>query len=360
LAVADADTVAAVKRSYAQEADFRDVLLKVARRIDAGVGREDAPRLICSVDAVVLDAALRHRGLWAEVWPHLEREPLLAHLEPRPRARLCRVVAAGRTSNKSIRRLVNDPAIRRGLELITAHRTVCRAFGRYAATVDASRVVDERDLRANTTAYRVLMLLYNARRDKRVCSELPDLPADEGLPVFRSASRQDCELSWEIAARIDPVAVLALMDWWTASWASIPRDFRKSCETLEIDRRKYWGHWIRGAQSQRQWFGLTLTQSGWSRAHFAPDPDADPADWIGSMIVDGIGYVHDCNHCACTPMKWFRRSNKTRGSIAVTGPWTLHVSRNDLADGLLFCFDRTWAAGLHDQPLLTCPRVWEL
>lgn len=357
LAAADADTIAAVERALTQEADFRDILVRVASLVESGVDSANAPRLVGSADPARLEAALSLHRLWAEVFPHIVREPILSSLEHRQRGRFCRVMAAGGRSNKSVpRRLANDPGIRRAVEVIEAHRAVCGAFGRYAAAVDASRAVGELNLPANPMAYRVLLLLYNARSRRRACSEIPHLPADVGLPRIRSASRVEAELGWEIAARIDPVAVLPLMEWWTDRWVALPRAVAASRESYTIASRSYWGHWFPVPQSEPEWFGLAATDNGWARAHFIPHQDAEPGQLSGVMIIDGVEYSHTCLHRDCKPTKWFRRSDAP-GAIVLSGPWGTGPGYN--LDDLTYNFSRTWAAGLHDAPLLACPMEWE-
>ena len=357
-AAADADTIVAVERAVVQEAEFCDILMRVASLVESGVDPENAPRLVSSADPARLEAALTLHRLWAEVFPHIEREPILSSLEHRQRGRFCRVMAAGGTSNKSVpRRLVNDPEIRRAVEVIEAHRVLCGAFGRYAAAVNASRVIGDLNLSANRMAYRVLLLLYNARNRRRTCSEIPHLPNDVGLPKIWSASRVEAELGWEIAARIDPVAVLPLMEWWTDRWAALPRDAVPTRESFYIASRSYWGHWFPVPQSLPEWFGLASSDNGWARAHFKPHQDAEPGQLSGVMIVDGVEYSHTCLHRDCKPTKWFRRSDAP-GGVMISSPWGTGPSYN--LDDLTYNFSRTWAAGLHDAPLLTCPIEWEL
>ena len=210
----DADLLGALERSITENHDLLDVMLGVAQRITPKVEAEDGPRLLGSVEPDELDAVLRRGSLWARLWRHVERQPIVPDLNERERRRFANLVAARGMSNTSITRgPLSEPVVRRAEDLIEAHAALSRAFGRVALTVDRRRAFAELNLSDNPMAYEVMLILFNARATRRTIAELRHLAANGELPALEWLRSPDFDAGWAIAVRIDPVAVPPFMDW---------------------------------------------------------------------------------------------------------------------------------------------------
>ena len=115
----DAGLLGALERSIADNQGLPDVVLEVAQRIDSRVEAENAPRLVGTADPAGLDAVLRRDSLWARLWPHVEREPIVPDLNERERRRFANLVAA--RAGSMTRGLLSEPVVRRAEDLIEAH-----------------------------------------------------------------------------------------------------------------------------------------------------------------------------------------------------------------------------------------------
>jgi hypothetical protein len=194
----------AVERSLANEQGFLDLMLEIARRMDPDVDADDAPRLVGAADPARLDAVLASAGLWARLWPHVRREPIVAGLHDHARRRFCQTVAAaGRSNTSRRRRPAADPVVRRAIEVLEAHRTLAGGFGRVALAVAPRRVFTELNLPVDKTVYEVLVILFSAHTTRRTIYELPYLAADVGLPTPAWLPSPPFDSGWPIAARIE-------------------------------------------------------------------------------------------------------------------------------------------------------------
>ena len=107
--------------------------------------------------------------------------------------------------------------LRRAVDVVDAHQELCGAFGRVALALDPWRVFADLftgpDQYASDQAYTVLVILFSARNPRCSIGEIPCLPTDVGLPAKRGVPSTS---NWATAARIDPLAVLPFMEWWSS------------------------------------------------------------------------------------------------------------------------------------------------
>ena len=352
---ANSGLLVAIERSLAAEGGFLDVVNEVARRLDPSADCDDAPRLVGSADPAALDAVLVCDSLWARLWAHVEREAFISGLGGSAQRRFHNLIGAATRSNKSIPAgLQPEGAVRRGLDVIAAHRALSGAFGRVALSVDRRRAFVELNLWDNRAAYEVLVILFNAANRRRV-AELPWLPDDVGLPMLPLLRSPHFESGWAVAARLDPVAVLPYMKWCMGAWESMPARLSVPCRRLHVvNGVGYNGHVIGPSDT---WFGLAFSDSRWHRVTYVTHAGAAPGEPTESIIRDGVRYVHCAPRCSGDSERRFIRTDQ---SEVLRTWWSTDdiVYRNPPA-----CrgdYGAMWAAGLHDLPLLTCPKEWEL
>lgn len=352
---ADSKMIATVKYCVRQEGDFVDLALQIARRLDPHVDAHDAIRLLGSAETVRLDAALSQDSLWAQLWPYVRRVPVMSALDRRAQARFARFLAAGAQRSKSVpSRVMNDPWIRRATEVVEAHQTLCGAFGRLALAIDPWRVYKELDLPKDPSAYEVLVILFNAHSRRFTVRNLPGLVGDVGLPSLAALPYKPFDAGWDVAAAIDPVAVLGLMGWCIDAWTTMPAT--ATCDGLTIDDVFYPGARIPG--SMDEWFGLTFVDRRWRMAHFLAQSGVPPGQWSGRLTVGNNNFVHACQTPDCDLPKWFHGvSSRSVTRVSAPSWWT---ARDRGFSGSRAHYGQLWSAGLLNMPVLTCPKEWEL
>jgi len=349
---AESDMLAAVAHSITGEQDFLNLVVEVARRVDPTVGADDAARLVGSADAAALSAVLARDGLWARLWPHIRREPVVSALDERARRRFCGLLAARAGARH---RLLASGVVRRAADVVNAHRALSGAFGRVALAIDRRRAFVELNLCVDSIAYEVLVILFSARTPRRTIADLPQLGARVGLPTLAWLPSRPFDSGWTIAARIDPVAVPPFMEWCSAAWAAAPdaRTARKL--RLHFDGVEFIGTQI--PQSPSQWFSLRVVDGRWVRLRHISRVGALPDQSSGAVICNGIRYRH------YGPVRDHAAPNRSIGrdrSGFIVARWSIHAVELEDFRRYRGNYGSMWAAGLFDLPLLTCPKEWEL
>jgi hypothetical protein len=348
------DLLGAVERSLADDQGLVDLVLEVARRLDRWVDVDDAARLVGSAAPARLEAVLARDSLWARMWPHIEREPIVSDLDDRARRRFCDVLAAGGRPNKSLpRQLVANRVVRRAADVIEAHRALSCAFGRVALAIDRRRAFVELDLSANPSAYEVLVILFSAHAARHTIGELPSLAANGALPALSWLGCPHFESGWATAARVDPVAVLPFMDWCTRAWAAAPAAYQMARQVLQIDGVSYIGHTI--PESPSEWFSIGNRDAKWVTLRSKTNAYPPPGEPTRSLSFEGVEYVQIRPvRVGEMPRRFFRVD--APGVIVVT--WSTEtVSIPDFGQ----CradYGGMWAVGHFGLPVLTCPKEW--
>jgi hypothetical protein len=345
-----AELLAELTRLLASERGFADMVFEVAGRLDPGVAVDDAARLVADADEAALDAALARDSLWAQLWPHIAAEPIVAHLDDLQRRRFARLAAGGAPVTKPrTKRPGIDPVVRRVTELVEAHRVLSVAFGRVVAAIDPWRVVGELKPAVDSPAYTTMLVLHNARHPRRI-AELADLKPDVvPAPPEWMKKLTAVDADWEIAARIDPVAVLPFMQWCVTAWAQLPQT-KTTHQEIEVYGQLHPGNWIPGAPDE--WFGVREATDRWPIMRVSPHAQTPAGEFAQTFDYFGSEYVHMCAQRDCPEPRQFRRVGSSAVVAAVR--WT-HDEYYPPAPGHLH---RLWASGLFDVPLLTCPTQW--
>ena len=349
---AESDMVAAVERSLATEQGFLALVLEVARRMDPRVVDPcDAARLVSCADPAALDAVLSRDSLWARLWPHIVNEPIVAALDDRTRRRFCRVLASRAVSNKSVRaRPPSNAVVQRAVDVIEAHRALSCAFGRVALGADPWRVFCELNLSVESVAYEVMVILFSARGGRRTVAELPHLPGDLGLPTPAWLGFPHFDAGWEIAARIDPVGVLAFMRWCMRAWDAAPASELGWRELIHLDDAGYDGTWTPHTGSE--WFSVAVVDSKWRAVRCSIELERS------SLVYRGVEYVNLGWRGDKGTVQRFVRPDAPDDGVDVWWSWEI-AERPDFARSRCD-YGAMWAAKLFEMPLLTCPKQWEL
>jgi hypothetical protein len=302
----------ALADALAEAQDFAGLVREVAQRLNPDSDVDDAPRLVRSAEHEALNSALTRGGLWADLWPHIEIEPLVSDLADGQRRRLGNLLAAKDPTVTSQPRGF-DPVVRRAIDLIEAQRTLSDAFNRITFRLEHWRTFSELRLFENPLAYEVLVIQFNARAEARSIGDLPHLQPDVGLPTPAWLPNVRFVDGWRIAARLDPVGVLPFMQKCQQPWSMLEAHSRGlNCRRLVLPgRRAEFGNWI--PPSSAEWFSIDIVDRRWVRRRHRP-----------------TGF---------TQLDTFR-------------PWESGGQRAE--------YGALWAAGLFDMPLLTCPNEWEL
>jgi hypothetical protein len=348
--------IAAVTEAVTGLQSFLDAVVEVARRVGVDGGADAALSAVASADAARLEAVLVRDSLWARLWPHVPREPVFEALSEHERRRFSGLVEAASQRDKALPRgLMGDPALRRAIDIVEAHRVLSAAFGRAATTVGPRRVSGELNLAADPTAYEVLVILRSARTPWHTIADLPVLGPAVGLPVPGRLNRPCFESGWAIAARIDPVAVLPYMNWCTQAWAALPQDpISRTAAGVMVGARTYRGAWIQPAY--REWFSLRDMGPKWVVLRHSRHCPNELGEVSQTLTFDGIDYAHICPDL-CKPPRKFRRTDGSQ-TLSVTPSRGLAVAPD--RETVRADYGALWAAGLIDMPLLTCPKEWEL
>jgi hypothetical protein len=345
---------AAITKAVNEAQRFVDLVVEVAKRL--GADADAALDTVTSADSESLAAALVRDSLWARLWPHIARDPVFAVLADNQRRRLSSLAAGASRADQTLpRQLTNNPAVRRAIGIVAASRALSPAFGLAVEAVGPWRAAHELNLAANPTALEVLAILHSAHTPWRTIAELPDLVGEVGLPVPAKLPRPAYESGWEIAARIDPVKVLPLMQWCTRAWAAMPAYLLSSAPGLHIGVVSYSGDWIR--PTGEEWFGLRRRDTRWVVVRCSPHHSRTLGEVSQTLTRDGIEYAHACTDEVCDFPRTFQRvgGRETVSVRAVKGLALRNESQIVRAD-----YGDLWAAGLVDMPLLTCPKEWEL
>ena len=342
---------AAVTECLATLQDFVGVAVEVGQRLSPGVDSDAAVTVVGSADAESLVAVLVRDSLWTRLWPHIQRGPVFDALADQERRRFYALAEAASRRDKTLpRRLIDDPTLRRAIDIVAAHRVLTVAFGGAVNAVSPRRAFTE--LVTDPTAYEVLLILHNARTRWRTIAELPVLDARTGLPVLGRLNRPCYESAWPIAARIDPVTVLPYMNWCTNAWAALPDDIPPTRAGVAIGIWIYRGAWIQPANDE--WFSVKDMGSRWSilrRSHHYPNTLGQVSQ---TLTLDGVDYAHTCPDM-CSPPRMFHRTDRPE-TLSVELSWSL--PRDPDRKTLRADYGALWTAGLVDMPLLTCPKEW--
>jgi hypothetical protein len=349
---AECEMLAAIEQSIIQERGFLDLVLEVARRIDPTVGTDDAARLVGSADAAALCVVLARDGLWARLWPHIQREPVVSALDERAQRRFCGLLAAQAGTRHW---LLTNRVTRRAVDVVNVHRALSGAFGRVALAIDRRRAFAELNLCVDTMAYEVLVILFSALTPRRTIADLPHLGAQVGLPTYSWLPAHPFDAGWPIAARIDPVAVPPFMKWCLTAWAAAPDRRTVTSPGLAVDGVEFIGAAI--PRHPSQWFGLRVMDGKWVGLRHIRHFGAKSGEPTQSIIRDGVRYQHHGALGADATSDLCFRGDRSDG---ITARWSIHqVEFGDLRLARAN-YASMWAAGLFDLPMLTCPKEWEL
>lgn len=342
----------ALAQNLTHQSRHRPLLVEVARRLDARVDAEDAAAVVAAASIDELVDATTRDDLWARCWPFLE-DDVFSGLPPTAQRYLHRLLGRGHAPEQ----LEGHPAIRRSLELTKAHRQLTLAFDQTWRAMDPVRVHAQLDMAANPLIYEAMVILYGARAPRRTIADLPSLPHAVGIPLPASLPSVPFEAGWQLAARFDPVAVLAYMEFCVAGWDAPDQPYVKRQE-FRVGNVSLAGGWtnvpVKGFDG---WYGLNLVDGRWVRTWCSAHDDDTPRGTVSQRFThDRLHYVHTCSATNCHRLgRLFTRPDGS-GRIGVSW-WDARYYYDRPPPGPA-AFGERWERGFVDSPLLTCPTEW--